>query len=366
MTLHFEPTPEAARQRLDAVDPAAYAATRNHLDGAVSLLSPYISRGLLTLPEVRDAVHRRRPLPPGHKFIQELAWREYFHHVWQHRGDGIFESLHAGEKPDSAYSRSLPEALLQGRTGICAIDLSVQALVRDGWLHNHARLWLAGWLIHDAGVHWRVGADWMYGHLIDGDLASNHLSWQWVAGTGSHKPYRFSEGNVAMFAPRDWHGRWRPGAGAALQDGGSLSATPPDTRGLQAPPAGGDLRGQHLWLAHPGGLADPPAGFTGRVVALLPTDDLAGRPWGAARWRFVLQRLRQLVGPEGACWTGSGTALAAALAGAASCDGQDDPHLPAALRRLKLRPVPRLYSPPAGRCDSFSRFWRQVGPPSPR
>ena len=32
----FEPTPEAVRARLDAVDPAAYARTRNALDGAVT------------------------------------------------------------------------------------------------------------------------------------------------------------------------------------------------------------------------------------------------------------------------------------------------------------------------------------------
>ena len=54
-------------------------------------------------------------------------------------------------------------------------------------------------------VHWRVGADWLYGHLLDGDLASNHLSWQWVAGTGSSKPSLFNAGNVARYAPDSWH-----------------------------------------------------------------------------------------------------------------------------------------------------------------
>lgn len=363
-TLLFEPTPAAAQARLAAVRPSAYADTRNHLEGAVTRLSPYISRGFLDLPEVLQAVQQRHPMPPGHKFIQELSWREYFHHVWEHRGNGILESLHPGPHPEKSYARALPDAFLQARTGVRAIDRGVQTLVHEGWLHNHARLWLAGWLVHEARVHWRVGADWMYGHLIDGDLASNHLSWQWVSGTGSHKPYLFTEGNAARFAPRDWHGRWK--APPASPDGvlPGLSATPPQGSGfLPAPPAAeAGLSGQPVWLAHPGGLADPPEGFKGRVVAVLPTDDLAQRPWGALRWRFVLTRLRALAGDAGPCWIGPGLALAAALRTAASVDGRDDPHLPPPLRRLGLRPVPRLHEPPAGRCDSFSRFWRQVGP----
>ncbi|MGC8035725.1 FAD-binding domain-containing protein, partial [Salmonella enterica] len=70
---------------------------------------------------------------------------------------------------------------------------------------NHARMWLASYVVHLRKVHWRAGADWMVGHLLDGDLASNHLSWQWVAGTGSHKPYLFNAENVAKYAPAEWH-----------------------------------------------------------------------------------------------------------------------------------------------------------------
>ncbi len=74
-----------------------------------------------------------------------------------------------------------------------------------GMLHNHARMWLASYVVHVRKVHWRAGADWLYGHLLDDDLASNHLSWQWVAGTGSTKPYFFNADNVARYAPTAWH-----------------------------------------------------------------------------------------------------------------------------------------------------------------
>ncbi|NCY03656.1 MAG: hypothetical protein EBX36_12310, partial [Planctomycetia bacterium] len=55
------------------------------------------------------------------------------------------------------------------------------------------------WLVHTRGVGWRAGADWFLTHLIDGDPASNHLSWQWVAGTFSAKPYLFDRENLETF-----------------------------------------------------------------------------------------------------------------------------------------------------------------------
>ena len=55
------PTHSAALARVDSVRPAAYARTRNHLDGAVTGLSPYLTHGLLTLPEVLVRVLQREP-----------------------------------------------------------------------------------------------------------------------------------------------------------------------------------------------------------------------------------------------------------------------------------------------------------------
>jgi deoxyribodipyrimidine photo-lyase len=187
MTTMFPPTREAALARLAAVRPGDYARSRNAIDGAVTRLSPYITHGLLTLPEIMVNVWARQAgLSPQHKFVFELGWREFFAHVWAHRGDTIFESLHAGVLPEAAYSPDLPLDIRQARTGVTVIDQAVRALYATGYLHNHARMWLASYVIHLRKVHWRAGADWLYGHLLDGDLASNHLSWQWVAGTGSH------------------------------------------------------------------------------------------------------------------------------------------------------------------------------------
>jgi len=143
-----EPPPAAAQARLEAVDPAAYARTRNSLDGAVSGLSPYITHGFLTLADVLAGVAARHALNMQHRFVLELGWRAYFRHVWQHRGEAILRSLHEGPLPDEAYSRELPADIRQACTGVPVVDEAVRALYATGTLHNHARMWLASYGVH--------------------------------------------------------------------------------------------------------------------------------------------------------------------------------------------------------------------------
>ena len=190
------PTRRAALDRISRVQPAAYARTRNHLEGAVTGLSPYLTHGLVTLREVLAGVLEKQPLEVQHKLVYELGWREFFRHAWHHTGTGILSSLHSGPRPEAAYLAVLPADIREARSGVPAVDEAVRTLYATGTLHNHARMWLASYVVHVRGVHWRAGADWLVAHLLDGDLASNHLSWQWVAGTGSHKPY--------LFMPKTW------------------------------------------------------------------------------------------------------------------------------------------------------------------
>lgn len=398
----YEPTPAAARARLEAVDPVAYARTRNHLDGAVTGLGPYVTHGLLSLPGVRDHLVARHRLHREHKLLFELAWREYFRHVWAHEGEGILASLHEGPRPEAAYAHELPADLRAARTGVPAIDIAVRQLYLTGTLHNHARMWLASYTVHVRGVHWRAGADWMLGHLLDGDLASNHLSWQWVAGTGSAKPYLFNAENVARHAPRAWHspgtvidtgydeldalargrvpsaGRLRRGAQTTLDlDPGhdhEADAEPARHASPPAPwaaaftaPSPRDVAGADVWLMHPWHLADPPAPPAGvgawRVVAVLDLDTHARWPWSARRWDFVAARM---AAAAVRCWAAPAVDLVRALSAARSVHGIDDAHLPAALRtapKVTLAALPRLHAPPARRCRSFSAYWAEVNRP---
>ena len=194
---------QSAEAQLAKVKPARYAKSRNHLNGAVTGLSPYIRHGVLTLAEVRDAVFQRiRNREEGGKLINELGWRDFWQRMWLDLGDGIHEDqegFKTGHDVDS-YARELPDDVREGTTGLACMDGFREQLVTTGWLHNHARMWMAAWLVHWRRVHWKAGADWFLEHLLDGDPASNHLSWQWVASTFSHKPYFFNRGNLERYS----------------------------------------------------------------------------------------------------------------------------------------------------------------------
>ncbi len=374
---NFLPTRAAAQARIADVHPAEYARSRNAIEGAVSRLSPYITHGVVSLPEVLAGVAARHRLDVQHSFVFELGWREYFHHVWQQRGDGILQSLHAGPLPELAYTPELPQDIRRACTGVPAIDQAVRTLYATGYLHNHARMWLASYVVHLRKVHWRAGADWMVTHLLDGDLASNHLSWQWVAGTGSHKPYLFNAENVARYAPPTWHS-----AGSVIDISyAALDALARSPRPLPAAPQGDgveepgswsapqgcasttpqaiDVAGRDVWLVHPWALGEPPADLPAGClrVGWWPAEHHADWPWSATRWAFVSARMAALA-PR--CWLASRQDLSQALAGARSVQTLADPHVAALLPDLVMKRAPlRLFADVDRPCASFSTWWRR-------
>lgn len=193
---------QAGLSRLQAFRVDRYGKERNFLDGEVSRLSPYLSRGCLELEEVRQWALQHPYSKSIESFVSELAWRAFFHLVYQEEGDRILNNLEPAKVPLEQHQATLPEDIRNGQTGLPSMDTLIQMLKQTGYLHNHARMYLASYVIHFRKVSWRAGADWMYGLLIDGDLASNHLSWQWVASTFSHKPYIFNRENLERYGGR--------------------------------------------------------------------------------------------------------------------------------------------------------------------
>ena len=191
-----------AETRLNVIEPGRYGFTRNYLDGLVSRLSPYIRHGTLTLARVRDHAFALVAHPfHASKFVTELAWRDYWQRLYALWGDGIWEDREPYKTgfEARAYRADLPPDIEQGHTGLACIDAFANELREVGYLHNHARMWLAAYVVHFRRVRWQAGALWFLTHLLDGDPASNNLSWQWVASTFSHKPYFFNRENLEKY-----------------------------------------------------------------------------------------------------------------------------------------------------------------------
>ena len=383
------PTLEAAWERINAVNPIDYARTRNAIDGAVSHLSPYITHGFISLREVYEGVAHQHGLNPQHKFVFELGWRAYFRHVWQYRGDAIFASLHEGPLPDHQYSKSVPDNIRQANTGVNAIDVAIRGLYDTGSMHNHARMWLASYMVHLRKTHWRAGADWLYGHLLDGDLASNHLSWQWVAGTGSHKPYLFNAENVARYAPESWHS---PGSAidttyenlAHMAHQVSDGLHPPNPSPLARPaaiepalvcdppspwhhtaPDASLVQGRDVWLVHPWSLGALPTDLPPDtlVVGITVSDFHQCWPWSPNRWHFVEQRMADIAALR---WHGEASAFKSALEKASSVRCVTEPHLAFWLAQWAACTTPApLFAPVDPICHSFSQWWKQASPHRP-
>ena len=185
---------QEALRRLNTIDIEAYGRNHNFLNGSVSKLSPYFRYGCLSLKEASDKV-RTRFGAQAKPFIEELAWRDYWRHVWYELGNGIFSDI---EDPKVALGDKLmPDFIRQGITGLPCMDGFIRDLTLDGYVHNHARKWFAAYVVHWLKVDWRETADWFENHLLDGDKGSNHLSWQWVASLNSSKPYYFNKANLA-------------------------------------------------------------------------------------------------------------------------------------------------------------------------
>jgi len=188
-----------------------YARDRNKvgsIHSSVSRLSPAIRHRLITEDECCEALRKRFADSTIEKFIQEVYWRRYWKswlslrpQVWTNYLNelSIFCS-------DSKYDELLERASIceEGKSSIAVMNYFARELISTGYLHNHARMWFAGWWIHVERLPWQLGADFFMRHLLDADPASNTLSWRWVAGLQTPgKTYLPRRSNIERYLDQD-------------------------------------------------------------------------------------------------------------------------------------------------------------------
>ena len=212
-----------------------YESGRNYDNGpgrhhAVSMLSPYVSRRLITEQELVGAAINAHGPDKAFKFIEEVFWRSYFK-GWLELRPSIWSDYVVGLEGDLAVLekdkrlRADYRAAIDGETGIECFDAWSAELQETGYLHNHARMWFASIWIFTLKLPWRLGADFFFRHLLDGDAASNTLSWRWVAGLHTRgKPYAARADNIATFSG----GRFTPGHNELAEVTEGLEASEPE------------------------------------------------------------------------------------------------------------------------------------------
>ena len=189
---------------ISKLDVSAYARTRNFKNGAVSKLSPYISRGVISTKFVMELLLKEgNDKKKMEKFFQELVWRDYWQKLWQ-RNQNLLTDLKYPQQP--VKFRSIPKAIVEAETGISAMDECIQEFYETGYIHNHMRMYIAAVCCNIGQYHWLNPAQWMYYNLLDGDWGSNALSWQWVAGTTRQKKYIANQENInKYFSTHDYN-----------------------------------------------------------------------------------------------------------------------------------------------------------------
>ena len=281
----FYSSKQGARDALERFLPRAgldYARARNFDYGLerrdnVSMLSPWVRLRVIPEWELVAAVLQQHSVSEAAKFIDEVCWRTYWK-GWLSRRPTVWQDYCAELAAEQA---SLPEqsryhAIVSATSGIDCMDAWTRELLDTGYLHNHARMWYASIWIHTLKLPWSLGADFFFRYLLDGDPASNTLSWRWVAGLHTEgKTYLATADNIQQYSD----GRFNP----QIQ----FATVPADVSRSSRNP----LAAPHQTLA--------PLPDSDRVGLLLHEDDLSARNWlgeqvtGHATAGFIPQQCYQ-------------------------------------------------------------------------
>ena len=154
-------------------------------EAVTSRLSPHLAWGEISPTQVFAAARRLGHTGARAKFLSELGWREFAHHLLHRRPDMATRNFSDGI--DGFPWRDDPKGLgawRRGMTGYPIVDAGMRELWATGYMHTRVRMIAASFLIKHLMIDWRIGERWFWDTLVDADPASNPMNWQWVAGCG--------------------------------------------------------------------------------------------------------------------------------------------------------------------------------------
>ena len=166
-----------------------------------SLLSPYIRYRLLSEEDIIKKTLSVNSFTKIEKFIQEIYWRTYWKGWLEHRPEVYDDYLTQRNELLKDISDTIKfQKAIKAETHLTFFNDWVKKLKEDGYLHNHVRMWFASIWIFTLHLPWQLGANFFMENLLDGDPASNTLSWRWVSGIQTKgKHYLARKNNIIKY-----------------------------------------------------------------------------------------------------------------------------------------------------------------------
>jgi deoxyribodipyrimidine photo-lyase len=150
-----------------------------------SRLSQDLKFGVLSIREVWWQASELRPSAGVQSFLNELLWREFAYATLWDR-PRVLEQPFRSAFADFPYDgeEAHYEAWERGVTGVPVVDAAARQLLREGFVHNRARMISASFLSKNLRISYKKGEAHYLKYLTDGDYAQNNMGWQWSAGCG--------------------------------------------------------------------------------------------------------------------------------------------------------------------------------------
>jgi len=188
----WEVSETAAMERLDTFlsGPVAdYSTARDRPDyDGTSSLSPYLHWGQIGPRQIAHRMKAECDLTQEGPavYLKEVYWREFAYNVLYHFPETPDHPL----RPEYAdfpwdHDPATLKAWQTGNTGYPIVDAGMRQLWQTGWMHNRVRMIVSSLLVKHLLHDWHEGAKWFWDTLVDADLASNTLGWQWSGGCGA-------------------------------------------------------------------------------------------------------------------------------------------------------------------------------------
>lgn len=195
----WQPGEAGANRRLQSflLTASEYDTLRDRPDSeGTSRLSPHLHFGEISPRQIWNAVlhaigERKlfsnvRKMSGSEVYLKEIVWREFGYHLLYHFPQTPTQPLRTQFERFPWLNDELNfRAWTKGNTGYPIVDAGMRQLWQTGWMHNRVRMIVASFLVKNLLIPWQRGAQWFWDTLVDADLASNTLGWQWTAGCGA-------------------------------------------------------------------------------------------------------------------------------------------------------------------------------------